>query len=126
MCMYVDVASARTEEDQASGSNTNGIVAAPPERCFYEAQSECPSIENGGCPCKRILPSHNNSDANAILCCNLDAKNFETSLACASKYTTMFNFFLYQNVNCRIIKFMADVLELENFSICEIAECVEL
>ncbi|XP_043282733.1 protein halfway isoform X2 [Venturia canescens] len=85
MCLYAGVASGRTEEDQSSGSNGNAMIPALPERCYYEEASECPSPENGdACPCKRILLSHSSPDANAVLCCNVDSRNFETGLACAN------------------------------------------
>lgn len=88
MCLCAGVASARTEEDQASASSSNGVSSALPERCFHEQQSECPSIGNGECPCKRIVLSHNSPDANAVLCCNLDSQSFEAGLACASEFDT--------------------------------------
>lgn len=84
ICLYAGVASARTEEDQQTSSSTSitGISDGLLEHCFYQQSNECPDVKITGCSCKKIILAHNNPEANAVLCCNLDIQNFESELSC--------------------------------------------
>lgn len=90
ICLYAGVARARTEEDQASSTNqarTSNSVPEEvlPEQCFYQQPTECPSVDSGECPCKRIILSHTNLEESAVLCCNLNSpKAFEEGLSCTN------------------------------------------
>lgn len=92
--LYMGLVKGRTEEDQATASGVNGEIKMsfrPSERCFYQLSSECPKVENfNDCPCKRIrIISHSASEENAVFCCNLNSRTFDTGLACASKFIAM-------------------------------------
>lgn len=91
MCLYAGVASARTEEDQQTSSSTSitGMSGGLLDQCFHQQLSECPNVEKTGCSCKKIILAHNNPEDNAVLCCNLDSRNFESELSCAGNYKTV-------------------------------------
>ncbi|KAK0074967.1 hypothetical protein PV325_007581 [Microctonus aethiopoides] len=87
--LYMGLVKGRTEEDQATASGVNGEIRMsirPSERCFYQLSSECPKVKNfNDCPCKRIrIISHSASEENAVFCCNLNSRTFDTGLACAN------------------------------------------
>lgn len=87
LCFYAGFASGRTEEDQTLSipQIVNQTILAP-DQCFYKTKDECPKVINpDDCPCKRIpIYSQDSPDEQAVYCCNLDSKNFESSLACAN------------------------------------------
>lgn len=83
ICLCAGVASARTEEDQqTSSTSVIGISGVLSEQCFYRHINECPDIKVTGCSCKKIILAHNNPEGNAVFCCNLDIRNFESELSC--------------------------------------------
>lgn len=101
--IYAGFASAngRTDdEDQSVTSSSSSSSISPldenstilaPEKCFYKTQDECPKVTTPeDCPCKRIkVYPHTSSDENAVFCCNLNLKNFEFGLGCASEYSIL-------------------------------------
>jgi len=80
ICLYIGVASARTEEDQQT-SNVGGVSNCLSRQCFYRHPIDCPTSDSNKCLCKRITLA-NVPEGNAALCCNTDQQSLEDGLSC--------------------------------------------